>query len=93
MPIVGTMPLATPLTTFGDLAQDGLELEVTCPNCGHRRSIDGKAPKVRDRRIAGARFRCDDCGSIGLPSIGKARTWHERAADHAKGLRTRTRWG
>ena len=57
------MRLTTPLTTFGDLAADGLAIEVSCPNCGNVRSIDGKSPRIRDRRIAGARFRCQACGS------------------------------
>jgi transposase-like protein len=73
------MPLATPLTTFGDLAHDGLVLEVTCPNCGHTRTIDGNSPRLRARRVAGARFKCEECGSVGLPSIGrqlgKQRRW------------------
>ena len=38
------MALATPLTTFGDLARDGLQVEVSCPNCGHVRKIDGASP-------------------------------------------------
>jgi len=80
------MPLATPLTTFGDLARDDLAIEVTCPNCGHRRSIDGTSPQLRERRIAGARFRCEQCGSIGLPSIGKQKAWIRRAARHARKL-------
>jgi hypothetical protein len=81
------MPLATPLTTFGDLARDGLAIEVTCANCGHRSSIDGGSPQLRERRIAGARFRCEHCGSIGLPSIAKQKAWIGRAARHARKLR------
>jgi len=42
------MPLATPLTTFGDLARDHLEIEVTCDNCGHRRTIDEASPRLRN---------------------------------------------
>jgi hypothetical protein len=80
------MPLATPLTTFGDLARDHLAIEVTCANCGHRRTIDGASPRLRDRRVAGARFRCEHCGSVGLPSIGKQKIWTRRAADHARKL-------
>ncbi len=38
------MALATSHTTFGDLARDELAIEVTCSNCGHRRTIDGNAP-------------------------------------------------
>jgi hypothetical protein len=81
------MPLATPLTTFGDLARDHLEIDVTCGNCGHRRTIDAASPRLRDRKIAGARFRCEQCGSVGLPTIGKQRRWPGRLADHARKLR------
>jgi DNA-directed RNA polymerase subunit RPC12/RpoP len=80
------MPLATPRTTFGDLARDHLEIEVTCPQCGHRRAIDAASPKLRDRKIAGARFRCERCGSVGLPTIGKQRRWPGRLAEHARKL-------
>ncbi len=65
------MALANTLTTFGDLARDRLVIEVTCPNCGHKRTIDGNAPRLAKRRVAGARFRCEQCGSVGLPSIGQ----------------------
>ncbi|MDP2376290.1 hypothetical protein [Reyranella sp.] len=81
------MPLATPLTTFGDLAADGLA-EVACANCGHRRTIDGNAPRLARRRVAGARFRCEQCGSVGLPSIAKQRLWQRRAAEHGRKLKT-----
>ena len=80
------MPLATPLTTFGDLARDQLEIEVTCANCGHRRAIDAASPPLRHRRVAGARFRCEQCGSVGLPTIGEQRRWPGRLADHARKL-------
>lgn len=78
------MALATNRTTFGDLARDELAMEVNCPNCGHRKTIDGNAPGLRNRRIAGARFRCEQCGSVGLPSIGKQRRWPGRLAEHAR---------
>ena len=78
------MPLATPLTTFGDLARDHLEIEVTCGNCGHRRTIDAASPRLRNRRIAGARFRSEQCDSVGLPTLGKQRRWPDRLADHAR---------
>jgi len=81
------MAQATSRTTFGDLARDELAIEVTCPNCGHRRTIDGNEPRLRNRRIAGARFRCEQCGSVGLPSIGKQRRWTGRLAEHARKLR------
>jgi DNA-directed RNA polymerase subunit RPC12/RpoP len=78
------MPLATPLTTFGDLARDQLEIEVSCPNCGHRRTIDTAAPQLRNRRVAGARFRCEHCGAVGLPTLGKQRRWTRKLAEHAR---------
>ena len=81
------MALATSRTTFGDLARDELAIEVTCPNCGHSRTIDGNAPGLRSRRIAGARFRCEQCGSVGLPRIGKQRRWTGRLAEHARKLK------
>ena len=81
------MPLATPLTTFGDLAHDGLEIEVTCANCGHRRTIDAASPRLCKRRVAGARFRCEQCGSIGLPTIGRQRRWPGRLADRLRRTR------
>jgi len=81
------MPLATPRTTFGDLARDHLEIEVTCAQCGHQRTIDAASPRLRDRKVAGARFRCEHCGSVGLPTIGKQRRWPGRLANHARKLR------
>ena len=78
------MALATSHTTFGDLARDELAIEVTCANCGHSRTIDGNSPRLRNRRIAGARFRCEQCGSVGLPSIGKQRRWTGRFAELAR---------
>jgi len=86
-PHIGDMPLATPRTTFGDLARDHLEIEVTCAQCGHQRTIDAASPRLRDRKVAGARFRCEHCGSVGLPTIGKQRRWPDRFADRARKLR------
>jgi DNA-directed RNA polymerase subunit RPC12/RpoP len=80
------MALGSPRMTFGELAQHELEIEVTCPNCNHRRVVDGKAPELRDRPIAGARFRCEKCGSVGLPELGKQRLWTRRLARHARKL-------
>ena len=81
------MALATSRTTFGDLARDELAIEVTCPNWGQGRTFDCNEPRLRNRRIAGARFRCEQCGSVGLPSIGKQRRWTGRLAEHARKLR------
>jgi predicted RNA-binding Zn-ribbon protein involved in translation (DUF1610 family) len=78
------MPLATPHTTFGDLARQELEVEVLCPNCGHRKTIDATEPRLARRRIAGARFRCERCGSVGLPSLGRQRRWPAKLAEQAR---------
>jgi DNA-directed RNA polymerase subunit RPC12/RpoP len=83
---VQNMALGTPRMTFGQLAREQLEIEVTCPNCNHRRLIDGNAPNLRDRPIAGARFRCEKCGSVGLPELAKQRLWAKRLARHARKL-------
>jgi hypothetical protein len=32
-----------------------LEIEVTCAQCGHRRTIDAASPRLRDRKVASAR--------------------------------------
>ena len=78
------MTLGSPGMTFGELAGAELEIEVTCPNCSHRRLIDGNAPALRHRRVAGARFRCEKCGSVGLPELGKQRLWAKRLAEHVR---------
>lgn len=80
------MALGTPRMTFGELAREALEIEVVCPNCNHRRVIDGNVPTLRNRRVAGARFRCEKCGSVGLPEIGKQRLWVDRLTRHSKKL-------
>jgi len=77
------MHLATPRTTFGDLARDHLQIEVTC---GHRRTTDAALSRLRSRRIAGARFRCEQCGSVSLPTIGMPRRLPGRLAEHARKL-------
>ena len=73
--------------TFGDLARDHLEVEVTCQKCGHRSVVDPSSDRLRDLPIAGRRYRCSQprCGGIGLPSIGK-KPWVKRLADHARSL-------
>lgn len=77
------MALGTPRMTFGELAREQLEIEVTCPNCSHHRLIDGDAPALRNRPVAGARFRCEQCGSVGLPSLGKQRLWPRKLAERS----------
>lgn len=67
------------LTTFAELEQQALELRVTCQRCGHVAIIDPGSPALRDRKLAGQRFRCSQvlpsgakCNGIGLPSIDAA---------------------
>jgi hypothetical protein len=53
------------------------------PSTNHRRSV-APAAQQKDR---GARFRREQCGSVGLPTIGKLRRWPGRLADHVGKLR------
>jgi len=72
--------------TFGDLAPAGLELEVTCQRCGHVAVVDDTAPRLREQRLAGRRYRCAQCGATGLPSLGT-----RRLAEHASKVGGRSR--
>jgi predicted RNA-binding Zn-ribbon protein involved in translation (DUF1610 family) len=76
------MPRPMTPRTFGDLEQAGLELAVTCQRCGHAAVVDDQAPRLRHQRLAGRRYRCQECGAIGLPSLGT-----RRLADHASKLK------
>ena len=81
--------------TFRELEQQALAIRVTCQRCGHQAIVNPGAPGLRDKRLAGQRFRCTQllpsgkkCGGIGLPSIeesrlGRARRWPGRLAAHA----------
>lgn len=67
------------LTTFAELEQQSLELRVTCQRCGHLAIVNPGSPALRDRKLAGQRFRCSQtlpsggkCNGIGLPAIEKA---------------------
>ncbi len=95
------MELPKPLGTFHELLQRGLEIRIVCQRCGHEALLDASAPALRNRRLAGQRFRCKQvlpsgktCGGIGLPSIdeaglGNARRWPDRLAEHARKIRER----
>ena len=87
------MPIATSRTTFGDLARDELAIEVTCPNCGHSKTIDGSAPRLRNRRIAGPVSAASNAGRWGCPpsaSSGDGPTgWPSMPASSAKTDRPR----
>ena len=81
-----------PFKTFGDLEKAGLELYVACQKCHHQTLIE-VTPELRDRRVAGQRFRCQatfhdgtPCRGIGLPTIQKQRRWVRRQAEHARRL-------
>lgn len=75
--------------TFGDLEKAGLEISVTCQRCRHQKLIE-LTSELRDRRVAGQRFRCKEtvdgipCRGIGLPTI--QRRWVQRQAEHSRKL-------
>ena len=74
-----------PFRTFGDILAQGLVVDVWCTRCKSwgRADLTGR----HGQRFAGARFRCEQCGSVGLPSLGKQRLWPGKLADHARKLR------
>ena len=59
--------------TFGDLERAGLEMAVTCQRCGHQAVVDDTSARLRNQPIAGRRYRCQQCGAVGLPSLGTRR--------------------
>jgi predicted RNA-binding Zn-ribbon protein involved in translation (DUF1610 family) len=75
------MTTTSPPRVFGDLAPAGLELSVACQRCG-RVAVDDQAPSLLNQRLAGRRYRCQECGAIGLPSLAT-----RRLADHASKLK------
>ena len=76
------MTTTAPPRTFADLEPAGLGLEVTCQRCGHVAVVDDTAQRLRNQRLAGRRYRCAECGAIGLPSLGP-----RRLAQHASRLK------
>ncbi len=76
------MTTTAPPRTFADLEPACLELEVTCQRCGHVAVVDDTAPRLRHQRLAGRRYRCAQCGAIGLPTLGT-----RRLAEHARKLK------
>jgi predicted RNA-binding Zn-ribbon protein involved in translation (DUF1610 family) len=76
------MTTTSPPRVFGDLAPAGLELSVACQRCGRVAVVDDQAPSLRKQRLAGRRYRCQECGAIGLPSLAT-----RRLADHASNLK------
>ena len=92
------MEPAKPIGTFRELSERDLEIRVVCQRCGHEAVLDASSPRLRDRKLAGQRFRCTQvlpdgnrCGGVGLPSIdevrlGCNRLWPDRLARHARKL-------
>ncbi len=92
------MEPAKPIGTFRELRERDLEIRVVCQRCGHEAVIDASSPRLRDRKLAGQRFRCSQTladgkrsGGVGLPSIDKpgldkSRLWSNRLARHARKL-------
>ena len=76
------MTTTAPPRTFADLEPAGLEMAVTCQRCGHVAVVNDQAPGLRNQRLAGRRYRCAQCGAIGLPSLST-----RRLAEHAGKLR------
>ena len=82
-----------PISTFGDVAVYGLQLEVYCQTCHEVTIFDATAPALRSRRLMGARFRCrkirralwnDEwvvCEGFGRPTIGPPRALPARRRD------------
>lgn len=65
---------------------------MACQRC-HRQTLIEVTAELRDRPIAGRRFRCQaayhdgtPCRGIGLPTIQKQRRWAQRQAEHARKL-------
>ena len=72
------MEISRPIGTFRELGERNLEIRVICQRCGHEAVLDAGSPRLRDRRLAGQRFRCTQvlangkhCNGVGLPSIDK----------------------
>jgi hypothetical protein len=51
--------------------------------CWHPRTTFGDLP----RDHLEIEVTCEQCGSVGLPTIGKQRRWPDRLADRARKLR------
>jgi predicted RNA-binding Zn-ribbon protein involved in translation (DUF1610 family) len=40
-------------------------VRVECQRCGHVETLDGRNPKLAERRVSAARYWCKECGAIG----------------------------
>jgi predicted RNA-binding Zn-ribbon protein involved in translation (DUF1610 family) len=76
------MTTTAPPRVFANLALAGLEMSVACQRCGHVAVVDDQTPRLRNQLLAGRRYRCQQCGAIGLPSLGT-----RRLAEHASKLK------
>ena len=65
------MLVALPIAMFGDVADAGLAVRVSCRKCYQTRQLDLGSAELRARQIFGARLRCSrpGCGGTGIPSI------------------------
>jgi hypothetical protein len=86
---------SSPFKTFGDLAKQGLQMRVACQGY-HRQIVIEVTAALRDRPVAGQRFRCKeryfdgtDCRGIGLPTIEHQKSWVRRQAEHSRQLAAR----
>jgi hypothetical protein len=84
--------LPLPLLTFGDLARQGLEASITCMSC-HRTVLIKVTEQLRDRPVVSRerKFRCQGlrydgarCSSLGLLTIGKAKSLHREEARRSR---------
>jgi hypothetical protein len=73
--ITGSRTRPLPVSTFGEIAELGLELHVWCQRCKTSRRIEITSA-LWARQFAGARFRCqrvlwdgNTCGGSGVPSM------------------------
>ena len=80
-------PLSLPFVTFGELEGLGLEAVVGCHKCSRSRLLESNVPALRDRPIAGQRFRCTlvrpdgiACAGMGSVSISRQGSWAAQQA-------------
>jgi hypothetical protein len=62
-------------STFGDLMREHVEIEGTSGNRCHRRTIDAASSPAAQPRDRWRPVRREQCGSVGLPIIGKQHRW------------------
>ena len=55
-----------PFRTFGEIAALGYVVDLYCPTCHRRVSVDPAADHLRERTFAGTRFRCTGTRDVGF---------------------------